>query len=437
MPAYIVEAARTAGGKKNGSLSGHHPIALGSQLLDGLVKKALGSDLSKAAFIDDVIFGCLSVVGPQSGNIARMSVLNSETIPHTTPGVTLDRQCGSSQQAIHFAAQAVMSGTQDVVIAGGVENMSVCAIGASVIDGMARGLPMTETLQAKFNAKGPVEKTGVGGLDEYQAYGLDPAMFSQFGGAELLAKKHGFSRADLDRFSARSQERAAAATKAGKFRDEILPMAIKYSDKAAKSLEKKGQAVPMGELVVDEVMRPHATFAALQKMDGLHGDNGVLTAGSASGICDGASGVLICNEAGLAKLGVRPKAVIRGMAVSGGDPVIMLEGPIRASQMVLERTGLTICQFDRYEVNEAFAPVPMAWAKVLRADENKLNVNGGAIALGHPIGATGTKLMTTLLYELIACGGKLGLLAICEGGGTANATVIERCDGPVSPVSRL
>ena len=383
--AYIVSAVRTPGGKKNGSLSDWHPADMGAAVLDELVKQT-GVDPKD---IDDVIFGCVDQVGAQAGNLARNAVLAS-SLPESVPGTTVDRQCGSSQQALHFAAQAVMSGTQDIVIAGGVEVMSIVPIGASITDGMKadHGFP--------FNAKG-IEKRYPG------------TFFSQFTGAELVAEKWNLSRNDLDSFALESHIKAANAAKAELFKNEILPLE-----------GNKGSMVTS-----DEGIRYDAS------LDGLSGLNpvtegGVITAGNASQITDGASAIMICNDEGLKKIKTNPRALIKTITVVGDDPVFMLTGPIPASKLALKKSNLHIDQIDIYEVNEAFAPVPMAWAIELNADKNKLNVNGGAIALGHPLGATGTKLMTTMLHELERRQGKYALQAICEGGGTANATIIER-----------
>ena len=383
--AYIVSAVRTPGGKKNGSLSDWHPADMGAAVLDELVMQT-GVDPKD---IDDVIFGCVDQVGAQAGNLARNAVLAS-SLPESVPGTTVDRQCGSSQQALHFAAQAVMSGTQDIVIAGGVEVMSIVPIGASITDGMKaeHGFP--------FNAKG-IEKRYPG------------IFFSQFTGAELVADKWNLSRSDLDSFALESHIKAANASKADLFKTEILPLE-----------GNKGSMV-----ISDEGIRYDASI------DGLSGLNpviegGVITAGNASQITDGASAIMICNDEGLKKIKTNPRALIKTITVVGDDPVFMLTGPIPASKLALNKSNLNIDEIDLYEVNEAFAPVPMAWAIELNADKNKLNVNGGAIALGHPLGATGTKLMTTMLHELERRKGKYALQAICEGGGTANATIIER-----------
>ena len=383
--AYIVSAVRTPGGKKNGSLSNWHPADMGAAVLDELVKQT-GVDPKD---VDDVIFGCVDQVGAQAGNLARNAVLAS-SLPESVPGTTIDRQCGSSQQALHFAAQAVMSGTQDIVIAGGVEVMSIVPIGASITDGMKaeHGFP--------FNAKG-IEKRYPG------------IFFSQFTGAELVADKWNLSRSDLDSFALESHIKAANASKADLFKSEILPLE-----------GNKGSMV-----ISDEGIRYDASIEGLSGLNSVI-EGGVITAGNASQITDGASAIMICNDEGLKKIKTNPRALIKTITVVGDDPVFMLTGPIPASKLALKKSNLNIDEIDLYEVNEAFAPVPMAWAIELNADKNKLNVNGGAIALGHPLGATGTKLMTTMLHELERRKGRYALQAICEGGGTANATIIER-----------
>ncbi|MFL2704355.1 MAG: acetyl-CoA C-acyltransferase [Gammaproteobacteria bacterium] len=387
--AYIVSATRTPGGKKNGSLSGWHPADMGAMVLDELIRKT-GIDPKD---VDDVIFGCVDQVGAQAGNLARNSVLAS-SLPESVPGTTIDRQCGSSQQALHFATQAVMSGTQDVVIAGGVEVMSIVPIGASITDGMNanHGFP--------FNADG-IEKRYPG------------IFFSQFTGAELVADKWNLSREDLDKFALQSHLKAAAASKAELFNGEILP------------LQGKNDNGNDAMVMLDEGIRYDASIEALAGLKTVT-EGGVITAGNASQITDGASAIMVCNDAGLKKITSDPRALIKTITVVGDDPVFMLTGPIPASKLALKKANLTINDMDLYEVNEAFAPVPLAWSIELEADQSKLNVNGGAIALGHPLGATGTKLMTTMLHELERREGKFALQAICEGGGTANATIIER-----------
>ncbi len=387
--AYIVSAVRTAGGKKNGSLSQWHPADLGAKVLDELVLQT-GID---PALVDDVIFGCVDQVGAQSGNVARNAILAS-SLPESVPGTSVDRQCGSSQQAIHFAIQAVMSGTQDVVIGGGVEIMSMVPIGASIKDGYeaGHGLPFdSEGMKARY--------PGV--------------YFSQFTGAEMMAKKWNLSRQDLDNFALSSHQKAMAAVEGKYFDREILPI-------QAKNAEGKSDMV-----FTDEGIRYDASLEALAGLKSVI-EGGVITAGNASQITDGAAAVMVCNEAGLKKVKADPRARIVAISVVGDDPIMMLGGPIPASHKVLKAAGLSINDIDLYEVNEAFAPVPLSWAIELKANQEKLNVNGGAMALGHPLGATGAKLMTTLLHELERREAKYGLQAICEGGGTANATIIER-----------
>ena len=387
--AYIVEAVRTAGGKRDGRLSLWHPADLGAKVLDELVTR-LDMD---PALVDDVVFGCVDQVGAQSGNVARNAILSS-SFPESVPGTSVDRQCGSSQQAIHFAIQAVMSGTQDIVIGGGVEVMSMVPIGAAVKDGYdaGHGLP--------FDSEGMKER-------------YPGVFFSQFTGAELVADKWNLSREDLDKFALESHQKAAHATESKYFDREILPVEGRNAE-------------GMNDLVMaDEGIR---FDASLDKLAGLNPvtEGGVITAGNASQITDGAAAVMVCNDAGLKKIQANPRAEIVSISVVGDDPVFMLTGPIPASIQALKTANLTIDDMDLYEVNEAFAPVPLAWAEDLKADRSKLNVNGGAMALGHPLGATGAKLMTTLLHEIERREATYGLQAICEGGGTANATIIKR-----------
>lgn len=387
--AYIVECCRTASGRKKGALREWHPADLGAAVVDDLIDRT-GID---GKDIDDVIFGCVSQIGAQAGNVARNVVLSSKKLPISVPGTSVDRQCGSGQQALHFACQAVMSGVQDAVICGGVEVMTTVPIGSNVMDGMAAGRGMP------FNSSGIQEK-------------YPGIMFSQFKGAELLAKNHGITREELDEFGYNSQRKAAAATKANKFDKEITPV---------KGVDKEGNETLHKH---DEGIRPNVSLDKMKKLKTLD-KQGIITAATSSQIADGASAILICNEKGLQKFGLKPKARVIGLSLAGADPVVMLGGPIPATKNVFKQTGLSMKDMDLYEVNEAFASVPVAWAKALGADFDKLNVNGGACALGHPLGSTGTKLMTTLVYELERRGGRYGLQAICEGGGTANATIIE------------
>ncbi len=386
--AYIVAASRTAGGRKGGRLRNWHPVDLAGAVIDDLLDRS-GAD---PALIEDVIMGCVGQAGEQSLNVAHNAVLASR-LPQSTPGVSIDRQCGSSQQSIHFAAQAVMSGMQDVVIAAGVESMSRVPMGMPVALPATNGfgLPKSPRMEARF--------PGV--------------TFSQFTGAEMIAKKYGLSREQLDEFGYNSHRKAAATTQAGAFRDEILVL---------DGVDKDGAPVVHD---TDEGIRYDASPESMAAVRLLQ-EGGSITAATASQICDGASGVMIVSEKALKDLGVAPLARIHHMTLVGHDPVIMLEAPIPATQRALQRAGMSIDDIDLYEVNEAFAPVPMAWLQAIGADPEKLNVNGGAIALGHPLGASGTKLMSTLLNALKARGGRYGLQTMCEGGGLANVTIVER-----------
>ena len=389
--AYIVAACRTAGGKKNGALSHIHPVDLGAMALDEVVRRAgiKGSD------VDDVVCGCVSQVGAQGANIGRMMVLASKSLPVEVPGTTVDRQCGSSLQALQFAAQAVMSGTQDVVIACGVESMSQVPIGASIVDGLKAGHGRSET------------SVGI------QKNWGENVQFSQFAGAERLAAKWKLTRKELDELAVLSHKNAAQAIKEGRFKAEVFP--VKGKTKDGKEFDH----------VHDEGVRPETNMEGLTKLKPL-AEGGMITAGTSSQICDGSSAILIVNERALKRLGLKPMAKIVGVALAGSDPRIMLEGPIPSTFNVLKKTGLTIDDIDLVEINEAFAPVPMSWLKATKCDPKKLNVNGGAMALGHPLGSSGTKLTTTLVYELERSKKRYGLVAICEGGGTANAMIIER-----------
>lgn len=385
--AYIVEAVRTAGGRRGGRLAGVHPVDLLATTLDAIVER---SGIDPTA-IEDVITGCVSQAGEQALQVGRMGVLASKLLPQSTPAVTIDRQCGSSQQAIQFAAQAVMSGTQDVVIASGVESMSRVPMGSNVT------LHMKEGLYSKAD-----------GLEE-KFPGIN---FSQFMGAEMIVKKHGLSKDDLDRFAFASHQKAIAATKGGAFDAEIVPVPIETPEGAQLH-------------TIDEGIRFDATLEGIAGVKLLSPD-GLLTAASSSQICDGSSAVLVVSEAALKRHGLTPLARIHNLTVTAGDPVIMLEEPLFATDRALQRAGLSIADIDLYEVNEAFASVPLAWLKHTGADPEKLNVHGGAIALGHPLGASGTKLMATLVHALHRHGKKYGLQTMCEGGGVANVTIIER-----------
>ena len=386
--AYIVEALRTAGGKRGGALRDWHPADMGAEVLNALVER---SGIDPAA-IEDVIVGCVSQIGEQSFHVGRNLVLASN-LPDSVPAVTIDRQCGSSQQALHFAAQAVMSGTQDVVIAAGVESMTRVPMGTPVILPMQAGIgigPWSQRIKDRY------------GVTE----------FSQFTGAEMIVSKYGFSREELDAFAVDSHRKAAAATSAGAFDREIIPLRIVDSE-GRETLHR-----------ADEGIRADASLEGLAQLKTI-APGGRVTAGNASQICDGASGVLIVTERALKTHGLTPLARIDHLTVTGGDPVIMLEEPIPATRRALDRSGRALADLDLYEVNEAFAPIPLAWLREIGADPARLNVNGGAIALGHPLGASGTKLMATLVHALRAKGGRYGLQTMCEGGGIANVTIIE------------
>jgi len=386
--AYIVAAARTAGGRKGGRVSGWHPADLAGTVLDALIART-GMD---PALVEDVIMGCVGQAGEQATNIARNAVLSS-SLPESVPATSVDRQCGSSQQALHFAAQAVMSGSMDVVIAAGVESMSRVPMGMPTILPFKNGLGIYKSPRMEERYPG--------------------IQFSQFVGAEMVAKKYGLDKDQMDTFGYASHQKAIAATKSGAFKDEIVPIEITLAD-GSKEMH-----------TVDEGIRFEASLEGMRGVKLLQ-EGGTLTAATSSQICDGASGVLVVNEAGLKAVGVEPLARIHHMTVIGGDPVIMLEAPIPATKRALKKAGMSINDIDLYEVNEAFASVPTAWLKELDADPARLNVNGGAIALGHPLGGSGTKLMSTLVYALRNSGKRYGLQTMCEGGGLANVTIIER-----------
>jgi acetyl-CoA C-acetyltransferase len=386
--AYIVATARTAGGRKGGRLAGWHPADLAASVLNSLVDRTKVDP----AQIEDVIMGCVMQAGEQSNNIARNAVMASK-LPESVPATSVDRQCGSSQQALHFAAQAVMAGSMDIVIAAGVESMT------RVPMGLASQLPA---------------KNGFG---HYKSPGLEQKypniVFSQFTGAEMMAEKYGLSKDQLDEYSYNSHQRAIAATQAGKFKDEIVPLQITRTDSSTDTHH------------IDEGIRFDASLDGIRGVK-LIAENGKHTAASASQICDGASGVMVVNERGLKSLGVKPLARIHHMTMMGGDPVIMLDAPLHATKRALEKAGMSINDIDLFEVNEAFAAVPVAWLKTTGADPERLNVNGGAIALGHPLGGSGTKLMTTLVNALKQNNKRYGLQTMCEGGGMANVTIVER-----------
>jgi acetyl-CoA C-acetyltransferase len=382
--AYIVEALRTAGGRRKGALAGVHPADLGATILNALVERS-GVD---PAAIEDAIVGCVSQAGEQAFAVGRNLVLASR-LPDSVPAVTIDRQCGSSQQALHFAAQAVMSGTQDLVIAAGVESMTRVPMGSNftlhVKAGIGEG-PWPESIRTRYGIK----------------------EFSQFHGAQMIADKYGFSREAMDEYALTSHQRATAAIRSGAFKAEIAPV-----------------STAAGIFDQDEGVRFDASLEAMATVKTLT-EGGSITAANASQMTDGASGTLVASEAALKRFNLTPAARIVNLTVTAGDPVIMLEEPLPATRKALARAGMKLDDVDLFEVNEAFAAIPMAWLKALGADPAKLNVNGGAIALGHPLGASGTKLMATLVHALKARGGRYGLQTMCEGGGIANVTIVER-----------
>ena len=391
--AVIVDAVRTAGGKRNGKLSGWHPTDLAAEVLKALAAR---NDLDPA-LVDDVIMGCVMQVGSQGLNIGRNAVLGAGW-PETVPATTVDRQCGSSQQSLHFAAQGVIAGAYDVVVAAGVEVMSTTPMGASITPG---SVPFGPSVLDRYKDKG----------------GLVPQGIS----AEIIAEKWGLTREDLDAFGAQSQQRAAAARDEGRFDNEIVPVAGKLFDR------EKNEVVDLGEQVTqDEGIREGTTAESLAKLKPAFKPDGIVTAGNSSQISDGASACLIMSEEKANALGLTPRARIVAFSLAGADPILMLTAPIPATEKVLARAGLTMGDIDVTEINEAFASVVLAWEKEHNPDMSKVNPNGGAIALGHPLGCSGTKLMATLLNELERTGGRYGLQTMCEGGGMANATIIER-----------
>jgi acetyl-CoA acyltransferase len=382
--AVIVDALRTPLGRRNGKLKDQHPVDLAAQVLREIVSRN-GVD---PALIEDVIMGCVMQVGEQGINIARNAAL-AAGFPENTVGTTVDRQCGSSQQAAHFAAQGVMAGAYDVVIAAGVENMTRVPMGASVADGKY-GFPFGPMMTGRY-----------------------PNLVPQGISAELISEKWGISREANDAFAVQSHLRAARATEEGRFEREIMPVNIKTDD---------GDET----MTRDEGIRPDSSIEKLATLKPAFKEDGVITAANSSQITDGAAAVLIMSEEKANELGLKPRARFHTFALAGVDPVLMLTGPIPATTKVLERAKMTIEQMDLVEINEAFAPVVLAWEKEHHPDMSKVNVNGGAIALGHPLGCSGARLMTTLLNELERTGGRYGLQTMCEGGGMANATIIER-----------
>ncbi len=385
--AVIVDAVRTPGGKRNGRLQDWHAVDLAAHVLKAIEERT-GID---PAIVDDVIMGCVMQVGEQSLNIGRNAVLAAGW-PESVPATTVDRQCGSSQQALHFAAQGVIAGAYDVAVAAGVEVMTRTPMGASVVKGM--GFPFSETMQ-----------------NRYEETGLPP----QGIGAEMIADEYGLSREDLDAFGAESQRRAAVATAEGRFENEIVPVPVETDGK-------------IEMMTADEGIRHGTTAESLSKLNPAFREDGKITAGNSSQITDGASAVLVMSAEKAAELGLRARARFHSFALAGADPVTMLKGPIPATEKIMSRSGLGLGEIDLFEVNEAFASVVLAWQKEHGTDLSKTNVNGGAIALGHPLGCSGTKLMATLLNELERTGGRYGLQTMCEGGGMANATIIERID---------
>ena len=388
--AVIVDAVRTAGGKRNGKLRNWHAVDLASEALRALQAR---SDLDPSV-VDDVIMGCVMQVSEQALNIGRNAVLAAGW-PESVPATTIDRQCGSSQQALHFAAQGVMAGAYDVVVAAGVESMTRTPMGSSVVREL--GYPFGPRMMARYKERGGLVGQGIG--------------------AEMIADQWDISREELDAFSARSHQRAARATAEGRFENEIIPVAIR---------DDEGQDTD-DLLTSDEGIRPDSTVETLAKLKpAFKPEDGKITAGNSSQITDGASAVLIMSEEKASELGLRPRARFHAFALAGVDPITMLTGPIPATTTVLERAKMTLDDIDGIEINEAFASVVLAWEKEHHPNMDLVNPNGGAIALGHPLGASGGKLLATLLNELERTSGRYGLLTMCEGGGLANATIIER-----------
>ncbi len=398
--AVIVDAIRTPGGKRNGKLSGWHPVDLAAETLRALADRN-GLD---PALVEDVIMGCVMQVGHQGLNVGRNAVLAAGW-PEEIPGTTLDRQCGSSQQAAHFAAQGVMAGAYDVVIAAGVEVMTTTPMGASITPG---SFPFGPKAMARY---ADVEHYGNKGM---QGQGI---------GAEIIADKWGLSREALDEIALRSQENAARARDEGRFENEILPVAAMPRDKETGNLIETDEVVKS-----DEGIRESSMEGLAKLKPAFLPEKGKVTAGNSSQITDGASAMLVMSADKAKELGLKARARFHTFALAGVDPISMLTGPIPATQKALDKSGLSISDIDLFEVNEAFASVVGAWQQEFDVPWDKVNVNGGAIALGHPLGASGTKLMATLLNELERTGGRYGLQTMCEGGGMANATIIERLD---------
>ena len=379
--AYIIDAVRTPIGRKKGSLAALHPADLGAHPIKALVERT-GID---ANLVDDVVWGCCDTIGPQAGDIGR-TVWLVAGLPQHVPGTTIDRQCGSSQQAVHFAAQGVMSGTQDLVVAGGSQAMNAIPISAAMLAAEPYGF------SNPFNTSpGWVARYGDG-------------ILNQINSAEMIAAKWGLSRAEMEEFAVASHQRAQAAADNGWFANEIAPMA---------------------ELAADETIRPTTSLEGLAGLRTVQ-EGGIITAGISSQNCDGAAAMLVASERAVKEHGLKPRARIHHISVRADDPVWMLTAPIPATEYALKKAGMTVADIDLFECNEAFASVPMAWMKELGIPHEKVNIHGGAIALGHPLGATGARLMTTLLNALERTGGRYGLQTMCEGGGQANVTIIER-----------
>jgi acetyl-CoA C-acetyltransferase len=380
--AYLVDAVRTPAGRRGGGLAGAHPADLGAHVIRALLARTGVDPLA----VDDVVFGCVDTLGPQAGDIARTAWL-AAGLPEAVPGVTVDRQCGSSQQAVHFAAQAVLSGTADLVVAGGVQNMSMIPIAAAMLAGQAYGFA-----------------DPFSGSDGWRARYGDQEI-SQFRAADMIAAKWGLCRAEMEEFALASHQRAIAAAHAGHFAAEI---------------------VPYGAVAADECPRQDTSLAKMAALPPLRED-GLITAALSSQIADAAAALVVASGTAVRAHGLRPLARIRHLSARGDDPVLMLTAPITATAHALDRAGMTVDQLDLIEINEAFAPVVLAWQRETGADLARVNASGGAIALGHPLGATGARLLTTLLHALARTGGRYGMVTMCEGGGQANVTILERC----------
>ena len=379
--AYLIDAVRTPVGRRGGGLAGAHPADLGAHVVRALLARTGADPLA----VDDVVFGCVDTLGPQAGDIARTAWL-AAGLPEAVPGVTVDRQCGSSQQAVHFAAQAVLSGTADLVVAGGVQNMSMIPIAAAMLAGRSYGFADPFCGSEGWRAR----------------YGEQE--ISQFRAADMIAAKWGLGRAEMEEFALASHQRAIAAAQAGHFGAEIAPY---------------------GQVTADECPRPDTSLAKMAALPPLRED-GLITAALSSQIADAAAALLVASDRAVRAHGLRPLARIRHLSARGDDPVLMLTAPIAATAHALDRAGMTLDQLDLIEINEAFAPVVLAWQRETGADLASVNVSGGAIALGHPLGATGARLLTTLLHALLRTGGRYGMVTMCEGGGQANVTIIER-----------